>query len=139
MPEKVSVLPPFFTKETAPEPLLTTLLAMVAVLLANTNSEAAVFNVAPAVRLPPVITLAAPLSSRPPVAIVRISALELSVAVDTALTRNELIVRVVTPETLAPILMLSRDPPAVRRLAEYAGNPVLPSAPTPPCVPLEVT
>ena len=89
---------------------------------------------APALRLPSRMTLAAPLASKPPLPRVSVSVGEFIVTVETALIRNELIVTV-TPETLAAMVMLSVAVPAVRTLAEYVPNGVVPkrlaNAPTP--------
>ena len=114
-PDSVSVLGPFFTSVTAPpKPLLAMTLLIVAVLLAYTNSSAAL-AVVPAVSELPEIVLAAPFSSRPPVPMV---SAPLRLMVETAVTRNELMVRALTPDTLPPTVMLSAVPPDVRAFPE---------------------
>ena len=75
-------------------------------------------GVRPALSVPPAITLAAPLASRPPVPMVSVSPKVFIVAVETALILKELIVRAVTAPTLAAMVMLSVARPAVSRLAE---------------------
>ena len=75
---------------------------------------------APALRLPPLITLAAPFKRRPPEARVRISELELRAILETAVILRELIVRVVTPVVPAAMVTLW-VPPATMSVPEYVG------------------
>ena len=73
--------------------------------------------VAPALNCPRVMMLVPDEVSNPPVPIVRILA-GVIVTVEAALILKLLIVREVTPATLAPMLMLSAAAPAVRAAVE---------------------
>ena len=116
VPLRVSVLAPPLERDKAPVPLSTILLEMVPVLFRYGYSVEAVLS-APAVRLPPEMTLAAPLRSSPPEAMFRVAP-ALSVRAETAVTRSELMVRLVIPVVPAASVMLSVAPPLISRALE---------------------